>query len=55
VSDPKSGISASVENNACASKIERERLWLIENTDAIAKANADVERHGLPFAQYRQF
>jgi len=55
VSDPKSGLSAPVENNARVSKIERERLWLIENAEAIAKANAYVEKHGLPFVQYRQF
>ncbi|MBN8949701.1 MAG: type II toxin-antitoxin system CcdA family antitoxin [Rhizobium tropici] len=55
MSDPKSGISAPIENNARVSKVERERLWLIENAEAIAKANAHVEKHGLPLAQYRQF
>ncbi len=38
-----------------AIKSERERLWLIENADAIAEANAYVEKHGLPFAKYRTF
>ena len=38
-----------------AIKSERERLWLIENADAIAEENAYVEKHGLPFAKYRQF
>ena len=34
---------------------ERERLWRIENAEAIAKQNEYVEKHGLPFAKYRQF
>ncbi len=38
-----------------AIKSERERLWLIENAEAIAEENAYVEKHGLPFAKYRQF
>ncbi len=34
---------------------ERARLWREENAEAIASANAYVERHGLPLARYRQF
>jgi hypothetical protein len=34
---------------------ERERLWRIENAEAIAKENEYVAKHGLPFAKYRQF
>ncbi|NLS18440.1 type II toxin-antitoxin system CcdA family antitoxin [Rhizobium sp. P40RR-XXII] len=37
------------------SRVERERLWLEENEQAIAEANAYVEKHGLPLAKYRQF
>ncbi|PST23191.1 post-segregation antitoxin CcdA [Rhizobium sp. JAB6] len=56
MSDPKSDISAPIKEKATrANKVERERLWLIENAKAIATANAYVERHGLPFAQYRRF
>ena len=38
-----------------AIKSERERLWLIENAQAIDEENAYVEKHGLPFAKYRTF
>ncbi|WP_065092013.1 MULTISPECIES: type II toxin-antitoxin system CcdA family antitoxin [unclassified Rhizobium] len=34
---------------------ERERLWRIENAEAIAEQNEYVAKHGLPFAKYRQF
>ncbi|PDS80736.1 type II toxin-antitoxin system CcdA family antitoxin [Rhizobium sp. L43] len=33
---------------------ERERLWRIENAEAIAEQNEYVAKHGLPFAKYRQ-
>jgi antitoxin CcdA len=46
---------AAEEGIAQAIKAERERLWLLENAEAIAEANAYVEKHGLPFAKYRQF
>jgi antitoxin CcdA len=36
-------------------KAERERRWREENAEAIAAANAYVEKHGLPLAKYRQF
>jgi antitoxin CcdA len=38
-----------------AIRSERERLWRLENAEAIAEANAYVDKHGLPFAKYRQF
>ncbi|WP_245487379.1 type II toxin-antitoxin system CcdA family antitoxin [Rhizobium leguminosarum] len=34
---------------------ERERLWRLENAEAIAEQNEYVAKHGLPFAKYRQF
>ncbi|QYA13294.1 type II toxin-antitoxin system CcdA family antitoxin [Rhizobium sp. AB2/73] len=56
MSDSKNSTSPPIEDKAArVSKIERGRLWLIENAEPIAKANACVERYGLPFAQYRQF
>ncbi|PCK80747.1 hypothetical protein CPT34_13690 [Rhizobium sophoriradicis] len=36
-------------------RAERERLWRIENAEAIAEQNEYVAKHGLPFAKYRQF
>jgi antitoxin CcdA len=49
-------ISRAAEDGiARAIKAERERLWRLENAGAIAEANAYVEKHGLPFAKYRQF
>ncbi|ASW05231.1 hypothetical protein CKA34_04605 [Rhizobium sp. 11515TR] len=51
MSDSKSSSSRPIEDKAARiSKIERERLWLSENAEAIVKTNAYVERHGLPFA-----
>ena len=38
-----------------AVKVERERLWRIENAEAIQLENEYVEKHGLPLAKYRQF
>lgn len=38
-----------------AIRAEKERLWRIENAEAIAAANEYVEKHGLPLARYRQF
>ncbi|NTF40550.1 hypothetical protein G6L80_01350 [Agrobacterium rhizogenes] len=56
MSGSKSDTSRPIEDKAArASKIERERLWLIENAAALAEANAYIEKYGLPFAQYRQF
>ncbi|WP_049735662.1 type II toxin-antitoxin system CcdA family antitoxin [Rhizobium ecuadorense] len=54
--DLKINISRAAEDGiAKAIKAERERLWRIENAEAIAASNAYVEKHGLPFAKYRQF
>jgi antitoxin CcdA len=38
-----------------AIKSERERLWRLENVEAIRQENEYVEKNGLPFAKYRQF
>lgn len=40
---------------AQAIKAEKERLWQIENADAIRAENEYIEKHGLPLAKYRQF
>jgi antitoxin CcdA len=34
---------------------EKERLFLIENAEAIRYSNEYVEKHGLPLAKYRLF
>ncbi|MBY5776522.1 type II toxin-antitoxin system CcdA family antitoxin [Rhizobium leguminosarum] len=48
-------ISRAAEDGiAKAIKVERE-LWRIENAEAIRLENEYVEKHGLPFAKYRQF
>ncbi|KQS87911.1 MULTISPECIES: type II toxin-antitoxin system CcdA family antitoxin [unclassified Rhizobium] len=46
---------AAEEGIRQAVKAERERLWRIENADAIAACNEYVEQNGLPLAKYRQF
>jgi antitoxin CcdA len=46
---------AAEEGIERAIKRERERLWRLENAEAIAEANEYVDKHGLPFAEYRQF
>ncbi|MBB4235246.1 type II toxin-antitoxin system CcdA family antitoxin [Rhizobium esperanzae] len=52
----KINISRAAEDGiAKAIKAERERLWRIENAEAIAASNAYVEKHGLPLQKYRQF
>lgn len=38
-----------------AVKAEQERLWRLENAEAIRLENEYVEKHGLPLAKYRQF
>ena len=54
--DLKINISRAAENGiAAAVKAERERLWRLENAEAIAASNKYVEEHGLPLAKYRQF
>ena len=47
--------NAAEEGLKRAIKSERERLWLIENAEAIDEANAYVAKHGLPLAKYRTF
>ncbi|MCC2613307.1 type II toxin-antitoxin system CcdA family antitoxin [Neorhizobium petrolearium] len=46
---------AAEEGLARAVKAEKERLWRIENAEALKAANDYVEKHGLPLAKYRQF
>ena len=54
--DLKINLSRAAEDGiAQAIKAERERLWRIENAEAIAASNAYVEKHGLPLQKYRQF
>lgn len=54
--DLKINISRAAEHGiAQAIKAERERLWRIENAEAIAASNAYVAKHGLPLQKYRQF
>lgn len=48
-----SGVSA--DDATALIKAEKERRWRIENADAIRAANDYVEKHGLPFAEYRRF
>ncbi len=38
-----------------AVKAERERLWRMENAEAIRENNEYVEKNGLPLAKYRLF
>ena len=54
--DLKINISRAAEDGiAAAVKAERERLWRLENAEAIRQENEYVEKHGLPLAKYRQF
>lgn len=46
---------AAEEGIERAVKAERERLWRLENAEAIRQENEYVEKHGLPLAKYRQF
>ncbi|MBP1848038.1 antitoxin CcdA [Rhizobium petrolearium] len=46
---------AAEEGLARAVKAKKERLWRIENAEAIKAANDYVEKHDLPLAKYRQF
>lgn len=40
---------------ADAVRKEKERLWKLENREALASSNRWVEENGLPLAKYRQF
>lgn len=54
--DLKTNLSRAAEDGIeRAIKSERERLWRIENAEAIKASNRYVEKHGLPLAKYRQF
>ncbi len=54
--DLKLDVTRAAEDGiARAVKAEKERLWRIENAEAIAAANDYVEKHGLPLAKYRLF
>ncbi|MBP2548368.1 antitoxin CcdA [Neorhizobium galegae] len=44
---------AATDGIARAVKAEKERLWKIENAEAIKAENDDIEKHGLPLAKYR--
>lgn len=46
---------AAEEGIERAIRVERERLWRLENAEAIEHSNRYVERNGLPLAQYRRF
>ena len=46
---------AAEEGVARAVRAEKERLWRIENAEAIKAANEYFEKHGLPLARFRQF
>lgn len=46
---------AAADGIAHAVKAEKERLWKLENAEAIQAANDYVEKHGLPLARYRLF
>lgn len=46
---------AAEEGISHAIKAERERLWRLENAEAIRLENEYLEKHGLPLAQYRKF
>ncbi|NTJ41065.1 type II toxin-antitoxin system CcdA family antitoxin [Agrobacterium larrymoorei] len=54
----KINISRAVEegiSHAIKAEAERERLWSLENAEAIWQSNEYVEKHGLPLARYRTF
>lgn len=52
----KLNISRAAEDGiASAIRAEKERLWRIENAEAIRAENEYIEKHGLPLAKYRQF
>jgi antitoxin CcdA len=46
---------AAEEGIASAVRAEKERLWKIENREALESSNRWVEENGLPLAKYRQF
>lgn len=46
---------ANTDGIARAVKAEKERLWKLENAEAIKASNDYVEKHGLPLTKYRMF
>ena len=38
-----------------AEREEEERIWQLENAEAIRSMNAYFEEHGFPFPQYRRY
>lgn len=55
-SDLKLDLKAAAEDGlAQAVRLERERLWRLENAEAIKAANRFVETNGLPFERHQQF
>jgi antitoxin CcdA len=49
-------VSRACEQGLAAEvKKAREDKWIADNWEAIQSSNAFVEKHGLPFAKYRQF
>lgn len=55
-SDLKLDVKAAAEQGlAQAIRIERERLWRLENASAIKAANEFVETNGLPFLKHQPF
>jgi antitoxin CcdA len=54
--DLKLDVTRAAEDGiARAVKAEKERLWKIENAEAIQAENEYIDKHGLPFTKYRQF
>ncbi|MCW0001280.1 type II toxin-antitoxin system CcdA family antitoxin [Pararhizobium sp. YC-54] len=54
--DLKINLSRAAEDGIeRAVKAEQERLWRLENAEAIRQENEYVEKHGLLLAKYRQF
>ncbi|WP_426231177.1 type II toxin-antitoxin system CcdA family antitoxin [Pararhizobium sp. DWP3-4] len=54
--DLKINLSRAAEDGiGRAVKAEQERLWRLENAEAIRLENDYVAKHGLPLAKYRQF
>jgi antitoxin CcdA len=54
--DLKINLSRAAEDGiGRAVKAEQERLWRLENAEAIRLENEYVEKHGLRLAKYRQF
>jgi antitoxin CcdA len=49
-------LSQACERGVAASVAEaRAQRWLRDNRDALDAWNEYIERHGLPFAEFRQF